>query len=517
MGLLVKIAWRNILRHKGKSIIIGVILFLGSLIMTFGNGVISGMEKGLEQNIINGFTGDIVIISDRQESDNVLFTLMGKAIEPINNFIDIKAVLETEDYVEKFLPAGRNMAMILNEEGGAPGFAFLIGVDYAKYREMFPENMIPIEGRLLDKDERGALIPTGARKQFYDYTGLWFIPVGQEFNKENFTKETKEEIDTSTSEVQGLKIKDSIVFLGYNEKNTTMDIRLDVKGIVKFKALDTIFGHFNIVDIESYRECQGYFPAALKAIELPAEKKKFLEMDNENLDDLFAEGSIFEVATGNDFEETINVTPQDWTRGGQGVDKEAGTYNVIFVKLSDGMSIHDGLGKINSMLKDKNLGVRAVSWKRAFGLIGSMATIIKGALFGFVMLLFVVAIIIIINTLTMTALERTSEIGMMRAIGARKSFISSMFLSETAILAFIFGGIGILVGIMAVHIVPLFNITSANDMVQLLFGGDKFFPVLSLPSIMLTIFQLLLVTVIAVIYPVKVARGITPLDAIVRD
>ena len=129
MNLIFKIAWRNISRHKGKSIIIGVILFLGSLIMTIGNGVISGMEKGLQDNIINGFTGDIVIISDKQESDNVLFTLMGKAIEPINNFLKIKEVLVKQDYVEKFLPAGRNMAMILNEEGGAPGFAFLIGVD----------------------------------------------------------------------------------------------------------------------------------------------------------------------------------------------------------------------------------------------------------------------------------------------------------------------------------------------------------------------------------------------------
>ena len=74
MRLIIKIAWRNILRHKGKSIVIGIILFLGSLIMTFGNGVISGMERGLEKNIVQGFTGDIVIISDRQESDNVLFT-----------------------------------------------------------------------------------------------------------------------------------------------------------------------------------------------------------------------------------------------------------------------------------------------------------------------------------------------------------------------------------------------------------------------------------------------------------
>jgi len=46
MNLIIKIAWRNILRHKGKSVIIGVILFLGALIMTVGNGVISGWTLG---------------------------------------------------------------------------------------------------------------------------------------------------------------------------------------------------------------------------------------------------------------------------------------------------------------------------------------------------------------------------------------------------------------------------------------------------------------------------------------
>jgi ABC-type lipoprotein release transport system permease subunit len=63
MSLAFTIAWRNLWRHRGKSIVIGVILFLGALLMTVGNGLISGMEKGLAENIVNSFTGDIVVIS----------------------------------------------------------------------------------------------------------------------------------------------------------------------------------------------------------------------------------------------------------------------------------------------------------------------------------------------------------------------------------------------------------------------------------------------------------------------
>jgi ABC-type antimicrobial peptide transport system permease subunit len=84
-------------------------------------------------------------------------------------------------------------------------------------------------------------------------------------------------------------------------------------------------------------------------------------------------------------------------------------------------------------------------------------------------------------------------------------------------LAAVFGGLGILSGVIAVNIIPLLKITSDNDMIQLLYGGDTFYPVLQFSDITLTIFQLVLVTVIAALYPVSIARSITPLDAIQRD
>jgi ABC-type antimicrobial peptide transport system permease subunit len=154
-------------------------------------------------------------------------------------------------------------------------------------------------------------------------------------------------------------------------------------------------------------------------------------------------------------------------------------------------------------LGKENLGVRAVPWKKAVGTIGSTAVIVKSALFVFVMLLFFVAIIIIVNTLSMAALERTSEIGMMRAVGARQSFIRMMFLGETGILSFVFGGGGILAGILVVNIISALKIKSGNDVLQLLFGGDTFRPLLSMPDIGLAVLQLVFVTFIAVLYPLK--------------
>ena len=44
--LILKIAWRSLLRHKAKSIIIGAILFLGAFIMTLGDATTIGMRRG---------------------------------------------------------------------------------------------------------------------------------------------------------------------------------------------------------------------------------------------------------------------------------------------------------------------------------------------------------------------------------------------------------------------------------------------------------------------------------------
>ena len=517
MSLIIKIAWRNIMRHRGKSLVIGVILFVGALLMTIGNGVISGMEKGLRKNIINGFTGDIVLVSEKQESDAVFMDMMGKTVEPINNFKQIDSLLKTVNELEDWVPIGKNGAMVLNEEGGAPGFTFLIGMDFERYRRVFPNTMKAIEGRLLEPGEKGVLVPTGARKQMFEVSNIWFVPEGCGIDTANMFPEAK-------AALSGLVSKQSIVFMGMGADNTSTDIRLGIKGVVKYNALNQIWGHFGLVDIESYRTCLGYISAGEKAtVELSADDRSLLEGSGNDIDNLFSSDGMM---TDDVFASSTDTAPEEKSAEDKELpevenlapaDLDDGTYNLVLILLKDHEKLDEKVNMLNTRLKEANLGVRAMTWKKAIGAIGSMAGLIKGALFVFVMFLFFVAIIIIVNTLSMAALERTSEIGMMRAVGARKGFISTMFLGETALLSFFFGGLGIVTGYIVVQVLAYLKITHDNDMVQLLFGGDTFHPFLSGGDISLAVLQLAIVTALAVIYPMLVARSITPLDAITRE
>ena len=118
MRLILTIAWRNIFRHRGKSLIIGAILFMGAFLMTVGNGVISGMDAGLQKNIVEGFCGDALLVSDKQESDNVFLEFMGKAVAPIKNYKSIDSALGKMPSVEKWLPIGKNFVMALAQLAG---------------------------------------------------------------------------------------------------------------------------------------------------------------------------------------------------------------------------------------------------------------------------------------------------------------------------------------------------------------------------------------------------------------
>ncbi|MBP9751356.1 MAG: ABC transporter permease [Candidatus Moranbacteria bacterium] len=87
-------------------------------------------------------------------------------------------------------------------------------------------------------------------------------------------------------------------------------------------------------------------------------------------------------------------------------------------------------------------------------------------LFGVIAL--VVSAIGMFNTMTITLLERTEEIGIMKSIGASPGSISLMFIMEATLMGFLGSLMGIIIGYLGGEIVNiLFNLVATN------FGGQK--------------------------------------------
>jgi len=114
------------------------------------------------------------------------------------------------------------------------------------------------------------------------------------------------------------------------------------------------------------------------------------------------------------------------------------------------------------------------------------------------------------NTMTVTLLERTAEIGVMRTIGASSTDIVILFIAEAVIVGFLGGIVGILIGVgLGWFFNGLLSVAASR------FGGESV-SLFRYP----TVFLLFIMTFSAVVgfitglFPARRAAKINPLDAI---
>jgi len=68
-------------------------------------------------------------------------------------------------------------------------------------------------------------------------------------------------------------------------------------------------------------------------------------------------------------------------------------------------------------------------------------------LYAFMAVLAAPALVAMVNTLAINVIERTREIGMLRALGSSRGMIRGMILAESLMLAILGTGLGILIGL----------------------------------------------------------------------
>ncbi len=130
----------------------------------------------------------------------------------------------------------------------------------------------------------------------------------------------------------------------------------------------------------------------------------------------------------------------------------------------------------------------------------------------------VVMIIIIMNTLIISVMERTSEIGTMRAIGGQKIFILKMFILETLTISMLFGCIGLLVGSGFIYLINLIGIkVPEGTFLEMILAGNILRPVVSVSSITQSFIFMIVIGLFSCLYPVFFALKIRPVKAIELD
>lgn len=129
-------------------------------------------------------------------------------------------------------------------------------------------------------------------------------------------------------------------------------------------------------------------------------------------------------------------------------------------------------------------------------------------IFGVVAL--IVAAIGLVNTMTISLLERTNEIGIMRSVGASPQDIKKLFLGESFMIGFLGGVVGIGIGILGAEI---FNL-GINILARTLGGQPVDLFVYPIWFIIFVIILSSLVGLIAGLWPAKRAAKLNPLEAL---
>lgn len=124
---------------------------------------------------------------------------------------------------------------------------------------------------------------------------------------------------------------------------------------------------------------------------------------------------------------------------------------------------HDAPGADDSFELETNDTFLQI-WKQ----ISSLFTFI---VFGLASISLVVGGVVIMNIMLVSVTERTREIGVRKALGARQKDVLLQFLIESALMATLGGAIGIAIGVgVAVPITLLFNITVSVSIWSIVFG-----------------------------------------------
>jgi putative ABC transport system permease protein len=184
------------------------------------------------------------------------------------------------------------------------------------------------------------------------------------------------------------------------------------------------------------------------------------------------EGREFEVSgvvgrIGNPQDDTQILMPIDTARELFGIGE---TYDMIIAQSKAGTNTSDVAEKMSEGLrKDHGLKVGEEDFvvqtsEQLIQTFNQLFAIIFIILTGISAISLIVGGVGIMNTMYTSVLERTNEIGIMKAIGAKNEDVLMMFIVESGLLGLVGGVIGVLVGIGLVNIasyaaVNYFNIT----------------------------------------------------------
>jgi putative ABC transport system permease protein len=178
------------------------------------------------------------------------------------------------------------------------------------------------------------------------------------------------------------------------------------------------------------------------------------------------------------------------------------TISFLLIEVQEIESIDSVVGEINDKLGE---GINVISSSFVLETIGRVTNTISTVLGGIAGISLIVAGVSIINTTIISILERTREIGVMMALGAKSRDVLLLFLIESSLTGLLGGVIGTIFGIV---------LSQFTSFIATSFLDISLPAVLSLEMILLGLVFAVLAGTIAGLYPAHKASKLHPVEAL---
>ncbi len=483
MPVLVRIAFRNLLEHKAKSLIIGVLLALGVVILIVGNSFMDTAAKGVKDTFIGNYTGDVFIAAKARTP----VSLFGAAsfgqndtTQTLPYFDKVMAKLEAEPGVTGATSQVTGFALASikgapdTDTGEGPGFVLLFGIDPASYYRQFTYAHA-IQGRLLEPGEEGLVVSQATVDRLKKSLGV------------------------------APKIGDTILLTGIGKSGFKIRA-VPLVGVVAYKTESEATDFISYADVDTVRLLMGLTLGTDEDTPVTSAQKDLLAASG---DELFGGETV--ITQGKTA--APKAQPPKAAAPRKVSQADTGAWYFAMARLRNPAAAPAIIASLNSWFAKEGIDARADGWKAAAGPFAASIDVVRIVFNIAIIIVAVVAVIIMTNTLVISVIERTGEIGTMRALGAGKGFVRRMFLIETLTIALVFGVIGAIVAFGAVGIIDLAHLKATNAFLKILFAGNVLHPSLSALAVVWSLVLVGIVAVVAHLYPVSLALKIQPVRA----